>query len=84
MKKEIELFGIKTRIEIIVLLLFVGLLIGSTILCFCVVSKEGFGYADIKYRMGEEVEGSYDNPDNFVDRYPTKRQTNFYERKYYW
>jgi hypothetical protein len=82
MRKEIELFGIKTRIEIIILLLFVGILIGSTILCFCVKSKEGF--ADIKYRMGETVEGSYDNPDDFSTNYPTKRRTNFSERKYYW
>lgn len=82
MKKDIELFGIKTRIEIIVLLLFVGVLIGSTILCFCVTSKEGF--ADIKYRMGEGVEDSYDNSDDYSKKYTTKRRTDFYERKYYW
>jgi len=63
---EIELFGHKMRIEILLLCLLIGYILGAHLLCSCskISVKEGFAMlqgADVSYRMGADIPSSWEN-----------------------
>lgn len=67
---EIKVFGMRCRVELIVLSMVVGALLGGHLLCSCVTVsakdvKEGMhnmlGSADISYKMGNGVKSSWEN-----------------------
>ena len=62
---QLELFGIKMRLEVVVLSLGVGALLGCHLLCACskVSATEGMSVlgAALDYSMGNGVSNSYEN-----------------------
>ena len=64
-KMEIQLFGQKLRVEVIILSVVLGYIIGGHLLCSCskVSLKEGLALlgAPVSYHMGEGVSGSLEN-----------------------
>ena len=66
-KMEFKLFGYTMRIEIILLCIFIGYILGGHILCSCskISMYEGFSMltgADVKYKMGSDISKSWENP----------------------
>ena len=64
---EFKLFGYTMRIEIILLCIFIGYILGGHILCSCskISMYEGFSMltgADVKYKMGSDISKSWENP----------------------
>ena len=61
---EFKLFGLNLRLEVVVLLLIVGAILGSHLLCSCsrVSVAEGMTLlgASLDYKTGEGVRGSWD------------------------
>jgi len=67
---QIKVMGMTCRIEIIVISIIVGMVLGGHVLCSCVTpsakqkAKEGFanamGSAPIRYKMGQGVKSSWD------------------------
>jgi len=67
---NVKIFGMTCRIEIIILCLIVGMILGGHVLCSCVTPqlkkkvKEGFanalGSAPLNYKMGRGVISSFD------------------------
>lgn len=65
-KMEFKLFGYTMRIEIILLCIFIGYILGGHILCSCskISMYEGFSMltgADVKYKMGSDISQSWEN-----------------------
>lgn len=64
-KMEIQLFGQKLRVEVIILSVVLGYIIGGHLLCSCskVSLKEGLALlgAPVSYHMGDGVYGSWEN-----------------------
>jgi len=64
-KMEIEIFGQKLRVEVILLCIFVGYVLGAHLLCSCskISLKEGLAImgAPVSYHMGEGVSSSWEN-----------------------
>jgi hypothetical protein len=88
MRKDLKLFGFSASIEVIVVLLLAGILIGSTFLCFCVSAKEAYENmgADLTYLMGNGVKDSWDDSKKY-DELSTilpKNPSGYSERPYYW
>jgi hypothetical protein len=88
MKKDLKLFGFSASIEVIVVLLLVGILIGSTFLCFCVSAKEAYENmgADLTYLMGSGVKDSQDDPKKYADlsKFLPQKPSGYSDRPYYW
>ena len=60
---EFELFGIKLRLEVVVVCLILGALLGCHLVCACskISLKEGLEMgAELAYKMGEGVPQSWD------------------------
>ena len=67
---QVKIFGLSCRVEIIVISVIVGMILGTHLLCSCVtpkvkeMAKEGFanalGSAPLNYKMGNGVVSSYD------------------------
>ena len=67
---QVKIFGMSCRVEIIVISIIVGMVLGGHLLCSCVTpqakqkAKEGFanalGSAPLNYKMGQGVISSYD------------------------
>ena len=67
---NVKIFGMTCRIELIILSLIVGMILGGHVLCSCVTpqakqkAKEGFanalGSAPLNYKMGQGVISSFD------------------------
>ena len=67
---QVKIFGMSCRVEIIVISIIVGMVLGGHLLCSCVTpqakqkAKEGFanalGSAPVNYKMGQGVISSYD------------------------
>ena len=68
---QINLLGLSCRVEIIVISIIVGMILGGHVLCSCVTAeakkkvKEGFvsgflGSAPTNYKMGQGVKSSWD------------------------
>ena len=67
---QVKIFGMSCRVEIIVISIIVGMILGAHVLCSCVTpqakqkAKEGFanalGSAPLNYKMGKGVISSYD------------------------
>ena len=67
---QIKILGLTCRIEIIVISIIVGMILGGHVLCSCVTpeakekAKEGFanalGSAPTNYKMGQGVKSSWD------------------------
>ena len=67
----VNIFGLKCRVEIIIISVIVGMILGAHVLCSCVTPeakhlvKEGFASAvassPLNYKLGEGVIGSYDS-----------------------
>ena len=67
---QVKIFGMSCRVEIIVISIIVGMILGGHVLCSCVTpqakqkAKEGFanalGSAPVNYKMGQGVISSYD------------------------
>ena len=67
---NVKIFGMTCRIELIILSLIVGMVLGGHVLCSCVTpqakqkAKEGFanalGSAPLNYKMGQGVISSFD------------------------
>ena len=65
-KMEIKFFGYSMRVEIILLCIFIGYILGGHILCSCskISMHEGFSMltgADVKYNMGSDISKSWEN-----------------------
>lgn len=62
---EIQILGQKLRVEVIILSVLLGYVIGAHLLCSCskVSLKEGLSLlgAPVSYQMGEGVSGSWEN-----------------------
>lgn len=62
---EIQLFGQKLRVEVIILSVLLGYLIGAHLICSCskISLKEGLSLlgAPVSYNMGDGVSGSWEN-----------------------
>lgn len=59
---ELKLFGFKVRLEIVILLIILGMVMGSTLLCSCAkVDSVKEGMAVLDYKMGEGVQTSWEN-----------------------
>lgn len=62
---DIQLFGQKIRVEVIILSVLLGYVIGAHLLCSCskITLKEGLSLmgAPVSYNMGEGVSGSWEN-----------------------
>jgi hypothetical protein len=67
---EIKVLGLTCRVEIIVISIIVGMILGGHVLCSCITpeakkqAKEGFhnalGSAPTNYKMGQGVKSSWD------------------------
>lgn len=61
---EIKILGMKVRVELLILLLIVGMIMGSHLFCSCsrITMKEGMSImgSELSYKMGEGIKGSYD------------------------
>lgn len=65
-KMEFKLFGYNMRVEIILLCIFVGYILGGYVLCSCskISMHEGFSMlkgACVKYQMGSDIPQSWEN-----------------------
>ena len=63
---QLELFGMKMRLEVVILSMVVGAVLGCHLLCACskVSATEGMSVlgAAVDYSMGKGVNNSYENP----------------------
>jgi hypothetical protein len=58
---DINIFGYKFRLELIILIVILAIIINSTLLCSCSkVSSVQEGMAVLDYKMGEGVHSSWD------------------------
>lgn len=61
---QIELLGMKLRVEVLVVSMLIGAVLGCHLLCGCsrISVKEGMAMigSDVGYKMGEGVKGSWD------------------------
>ena len=67
---QVKIFGMSCRVEIIIISIIVGMILGGHVLCSCVTpqakqkAKEGFanalGSAPLNYKMGQGVISSFD------------------------
>jgi hypothetical protein len=65
-KMEIVIFGQKLRVEVIIICVILGYILGGHLLCSCskVTAKEGLALlkgAPLDYRMGSDVKSSWEN-----------------------
>lgn len=73
---EIELFGQKLRVEVILLSMLVGYILGAHLLCACskISVKEGLsmleGGAPVSYHMGDGVPSSWENKAELKEKGP--------------
>lgn len=73
---EIQMFGQKLRLEIILLIMLLGYILGGHLLCGCskVSFKEGLamiGGAPISYNMGEGVSTSWESKPELKEKGPS-------------
>ena len=73
-KMEIELFRQKFRVEVILLIIFVGYILSAHLLCSCskVSLKEGLAMlgSPVSYQMGEGVPTSWENKSELKEKGP--------------
>ena len=65
-KMELFIFGQKLRVEIIIICVIVGYILGAHLLCSCskISAKEGLTMlkgASLDYRMGSDIQSSWEN-----------------------